>query len=235
MLANFVVKPIDGIAMSIADRIAQIRHELPKGVNLLAVSKYHPVAAIRAAYDAGQRCFGENRVQELLSKVPQLPADIEWHLIGHLQTNKVRSVLPYVSLIESVDSIRLLNTIEKESAQLGRVTNVLLQVHIAQEDTKFGFVPSELRLELESLDVSAYSHVRFCGLMGMATHTTNTVQIRNEFSLLRELFNELAANKLTITQHFTTLSMGMSTDYLLAIEAGSTQIRLGSTIFGERI
>ena len=234
MLANFVAKPIDGIAMSITDRIAQIRHELPKGVNLLAVSKYHPVAAIREAYDAGQRCFGENRVQELLSKVPQLPADIEWHLIGHLQTNKVRSVLPYVSLIESVDSIRLLNTIEKESAQLGRITNVLLQVHIAQEDTKFGFVASELRSELESLDVSAYSHVRFCGLMGMATHTTNTVQIRHEFGLLRELFNELAASKLTITQHFTTLSMGMSEDYLLAIEAGSTQIRLGSTIFGER-
>ena len=218
----------------IAAALTRIRQTLPTQVTLLAVSKTHPVETIQEAYDAGQRCFGENKVQELLAKVPLLPQDIEWHLIGHLQTNKVRSVLPYVSLIQSVDSLRLLNTIDTESAKLERITRILLQVHIAQEESKFGFSLEEIRTLLAEKAFTPYKNIQICGLMGMASLTENKAQIRREFDSLKTLFDEIRKGELLPLSTFSILSMGMSGDYPIAVEAGATLVRVGSSIFGAR-
>lgn len=218
----------------IAAALTRIRQTLPPQVTLLAVSKTHPVETIQEAYDAGQRCFGENKVQELLAKAPLLPQDIEWHLIGHLQTNKVRSVLPYVSLIQSVDSLRLLKTIDTESAKLERITRILLQVHIAQEESKFGFSLEEIRTLLTEKAFTPYKNIQICGLMGMASLTENKAQIRREFDSLKTLFDEIRKDELLPLSTFSILSMGMSGDYPIAIEAGATLVRVGSSIFGAR-
>lgn len=218
--------------MTIAEALGALHDEIPMGVTLLAVSKTHPAEAVREAYDAGQRAFGENKVQELIAKAAQLPADIEWHLIGHLQTNKVRSVLPHVALIHSVDSLKLLEVIENESAKLGRVTRVLLQVHIAQEDTKFGFRPEEVEAWGETQPWAKYPHVEIAGLMGMASNTDDEVQVRREFHSLKVLFDTMKAR--LRSESFRVLSMGMSGDYPLAIAEGSTLVRVGSRIFGAR-
>lgn len=219
--------------MSIAVALEILRREIPANVTLLAVSKTHPVEAVREAYAAGQRAFGENKVQELVTKAQTLPADIEWHLIGHLQTNKVKTLLPFVSLIHSVDSLKLLQVIESESAKLGRRTRVLLQVHIAQEDTKFGFTPEEVRAFFTTTDWKAYSHVEIAGLMGMASNTNDREQVRREFHSLKKLFDEVKGAG-GLLEYISILSMGMSGDYPIAIAEGSTLIRVGSRIFGER-
>lgn len=218
--------------MSIATALEALRRELPAGVTLLAVSKTHPISALREAYEAGQRAFGENKVQELVAKAPQLPSDVAWHLIGHLQTNKVRSVLPYVALIHSVDSLKLLEVIERESVLLGRTTRVLLQVHIAQEETKFGFTPAEVVAFVEARGWERSPHVAIEGLMGMASNTDDAAQVRGEFRSLKRLFEQIKV--LAPALGLTTLSMGMSGDYPLAIAEGSTLVRIGSRIFGAR-
>lgn len=218
----------------IALALNRIRENLPPHVSLLAVSKTHPATAIQEAYEAGQRCFGENKVQELIAKAPLLPSDIEWHLIGHLQTNKVRSVLPYVSLIQSVDSLRLLRTIDTESARIERITRILLQVHIAQEESKFGFSLEEIRTLLAEKTFTPHKNIQICGLMGMASLTENRTQIRHEFDSLKALFDEIQENEFLPRGSFSILSMGMSGDYPIAIEAGATLVRVGSNIFGAR-
>ena len=220
---------------TVAKRLNEVKLTLPAtGVQLVAVSKFHPAETIREAYDAGHRCFGESRVQELQQKYDQLPHDIEWHFIGHLQTNKVKYIIPYVAMIHSVDSTRILDEIERQAARVGRVVDCLLEVHVAQEDTKFGFSPQECVDFLESLSAEAYPHVRFRGIMGMASNTDDEVQVKAEFAQLKQLFDKVRAGVMVANTHFDTLSMGMSLDYLLAIEQGSTMVRIGTTIFGER-
>jgi len=221
--------------MSIAENIQQLQAELPQGVRLVAVSKYHPNEAILEAYNAGQRVFGESKVQEMTAKYETLPKDIEWHFIGHLQSNKIKYMAPYVTLIHGVDSYKLLTEIDKQAAKADRVIDCLLQLHIAQEETKFGFTPDECRQMLQAGEWKKLTHIRICGLMGMATNTDNIEQIRAEFNLLGSLFNELKANCFAGNNAFCELSMGMSDDYPEAIEAGSTLVRVGSKIFGERV
>ena len=208
---------------SIKQNIAAIRAHIPDNVTLVCVSKFHPVEAIREAYDAGERDFGESRVQELCAKQPQLPADIRWHFIGHLQTNKVKQIVPFVHLIQSVDSLRLLQVIETEAARINRVVNVLLEVHTAAETTKSGFLPEEL----QTISPDAFPHVNICGLMTMATNTDDEQEIRRCFRIVKQLKLDHA--------RYVTVSYGMSDDYLIAIEEGSNMVRIGSAIFGERI
>lgn len=218
----------------ISEQIKSIKASLPEGVRLIAVSKFHPNEAILEAYEAGQRLFGENHVQELTAKQESLPADIEWHFIGHLQTNKVKYVAPFVSLIHGIDTPKLLKVVDKEGAKVGRVIPCLLQIHIATEETKFGFSREEC-LEMLSSDIlTELQHVQICGLMGMATNTDDEVQIRKEFHTLRALFEELKETYFMDAPAFKELSMGMSDDYPIAIEEGSTLIRVGTKIFGER-
>jgi pyridoxal phosphate enzyme (YggS family) len=214
---------------SIAERLAKLRSEISTSAEIVAVSKTKPVEVIQEAYDAGQRIFGENRVQELLDKHPQLPDDIKWHMIGHLQTNKVKYIVPFVSLIHSIDSEKLLNTVQKEAAKINKPVGVLLQVHIAEEEHKYGFSFDETRTLLCENYREKYSHVEICGLMGMATFTYDEDQIRQEFDRLGKFYQDL-----NTTHHFEYLSMGMSGDYQLAIEAGSNLVRIGSLIFGAR-
>lgn len=219
--------------MSIAQRIKDFRAQLPPGVGLVAVSKFHPARAIEAAYEAGQRMFGESRVQELLEKIPALPADIRWHFIGHLQTNKVKSLIGRVAMIESVDSVRLIELIDRLSREKGTVTRVLLQVHVAREETKFGFSPDELlgyfsRREFEKLEAT-----HLCGLMGMASNTDDTDRVRSDFRTIASLHRQIL-QMCPDLRGFDTLSMGMSDDYPIAVEEGSTLIRVGSAIFGRR-
>lgn len=221
--------------MSIAENIQQLQAELPQGVRLVAVSKYHPNEAILEAYNAGQRVFGESKVQEMTAKYETLPKDIEWHFIGHLQSNKIKYMAPYVTLIHGVDSYKLLTEIDKQAAKAGRVIDCLLQLHIAQEETKFGFAPDECRQMLQAGEWKKLTHIRICGLMGMATNTDNIEQIRAEFNLLGNLFNDLKATCFAGNNAFCELSMGMSDDYPEAVEAGSTLVRVGSKIFGERV
>lgn len=220
--------------MSIAQNLEAVGRQLPVGVQLVAVSKTHPVEALQEAYSAGQRAFGENKVQELLQKQPLMPADVEWHLIGHLQTNKVRQVLPYVRMIHSVDSQRLLETIDREAQRINRVVDCLLQVHIACEETKFGLTDQELRSLLADGLLAQLRNVRVVGLMGMASFTDSQEQVRAEFRHLRSLFEELRQQYALDMPYFKELSMGMSHDYLLAVEEGSTMVRVGSLIFGVR-
>lgn len=216
--------------MNITKNLQQIKASIPEHVTLVAVSKTKPNEAISEAYQAGQRVFGENKVQELTEKYESLPKDIEWHMIGHLQSNKVKYIAPFVSLIHGVDSFKLLKEINKRAAQNERVINCLLQIHIAEEDTKFGFDEKEV---IELIKSEAFQHlknIKVVGLMGMATFTDDENQIRKEFKSLKKLFD-----KLQISNHqFQILSMGMSGDYQIAIEEGSTMIRVGSSIFGER-
>ena len=212
--------------MLIADNIRNIRAHIPAGVTLVCVSKFHPVEAIREAYEAGERHFGESRVQELQRKVAELPADIHWHFIGHLQTNKVRDLLKLrPHLIQSVDSERLLKAINDEAAKMGFVQDVLLEVHVAREETKTGFSPEEI--SAVSHQLSAFSNVRVCGLMCMATNTDDETEIRRCFTEAKSILS-------SFTFHLSTLSMGMSDDYRIAIECGATMVRIGSTIFGAR-
>ena len=220
--------------MNIASNIKTLRESLPPQVSVVAVSKFHPTAQIREAYDAGQRLFGESRVQELVAKQQELPKDIEWHFIGTLQRNKVKQIAPFVTLIHSLDSERLMREIEKQGAACGRVISCLLQVHIAEEETKSGFSPDECRRFLEEGRWRACAHLQIAGMMGMATYTDNREQVRREFRQLKELFDESKAKHFAGDPSFRELSMGMSADYPIAIEEGSTLIRVGTLIFGDR-
>ena len=218
----------------IADEIKTITSGLPQGARLVAISKYHPASAIQLAYEAGQRVFGESHVQEIQEKVGILPRDIEWHFIGHLQTNKVKYIAPYISLIHSVDTVKLLAEINKQAEKVGRVIPVLLQLHIAQEETKFGFTLEECRDLLLHQDWSLYPYVQITGLMCMASNTDDMEQVRGEFRTVHQYFLTLKEAVRTTLPHFQELSMGMSHDYPIALEEGSTLIRVGSKIFGER-
>lgn len=221
--------------MNIAENIKQVQNELPEGVRLVAVSKFHPNEAIEEAYRAGQRIFGESKVQEMTAKYESLPKDIEWHFIGHLQTNKIKYIVPYVALIHGIDSYKLLAEVNKLSAKANRVVDCLLQLHIAREETKFGFSFDECREMLASGEWKALRNIRICGLMGMATNTENAEQIKAEFCSLNSFFQEVKSKWFADSESFKELSMGMSHDYREAIAAGSTLIRVGSKIFGERI
>ncbi len=218
--------------MSIKSEIERLRSELPEGVKLLAVSKFHPVEALQEAYDAGQRAFGESRPQELKAKQAVLPDDIEWHMIGHLQTNKIKYIAPYVHLIESLDSERLAEAIEKEAAKCDRTIDCLLEIHVTKEESKSGWDYAELLDFVRSGGFAAMPHIRLRGVMGMATFTDDEATVRDDFKRLNECFTEL---KEYFGAEFDTLSMGMSDDYPIAIEYGSTEVRIGSTIFGQRV
>jgi len=204
------------------------------GTKLIAVSKTNPAAEILQLYYAGQRIFGENKVQELVDKYEVLPKDIEWHLIGHLQTNKVKFIVPFVAMIHSVDSLKLLQEIDKQAKKNNRIINCLLQIFIAQEETKFGLSESEVKALLDSKEFQQLSNIRICGLMGMATNTDDSAQTEKEFESLRILFLDLKKSFFTKDSSFTEISMGMSSDYKLALKHGSTMIRVGSVIFGNR-
>jgi pyridoxal phosphate enzyme (YggS family) len=218
----------------IASNIEKLRKEIPEHVRIIAVSKTMTVQSVLEAYNAGQRIFGENRVQELLAKKAELPDDIDWHFIGHLQTNKVRQLLNHAKLIHSVDSFRLLKTINTEASRIGIVTDCLVEFHIALEETKSGFSMDEVILMMESEEYSKMLNIRICGVMGMATFTENTEQVRKEFRNLRNCFNFLADKYFSKQNHFREISMGMSGDYRIAVEEGSTMVRIGSLIFGAR-
>ena len=220
--------------MSVASEIIRFTDELPANVRLVAVSKFHPVEKLMEAYSAGQRIFGESRVQELVQKAQEMPADVQWHFIGHLQTNKVRALLPHVSLIHSVDSERLLDCIDKEAERIGRTVDVLLQIHVAQEEAKFGFTLQEITQLANSGKLTAMSHVRVVGVMAMATNTDDDAEIRREFAEAHHVFYTLRDGCFFGDEHFCELSMGMSDDYRLAIAEGSTMVRIGTTIFGAR-
>lgn len=211
-----------------------LRGSVPDGVDLVAVSKFHPVEALREAYDVGQRMFGESRANELCDKAKVMPEDVQWHFIGHLQTNKVRQILPHVSLIHSVDSDRLLRLIDSEAARIGRRVPVLLQLHVAREETKFGFSPDEL-LSLLTPDLLAeLSSVEIVGVMGMASNVDDLDRIRSDFRLIHNVFDSLKAGVMADAPTFRTVSMGMSHDWSVAVEEGANMIRVGTTIFGER-
>jgi len=218
----------------IAGNITTLKSQIPTSVKLVAVSKTKPVSDIQIAYDSGQRIFGENKVQELLNKYNLLPSDIEWHLIGHLQTNKVKLITPFIRMIHSIDSFKLLLAVNSEANKINRVIDCLLQIHIASEETKFGFSMCDLSEILQSEDVSYLKNIRICGVMGMATFTSNAGQVRKEFSFLKNCFNSLRNNHFISNPDFKEISMGMSGDYQIAIEEGSTMVRIGSLIFGER-
>ena len=215
-------------------QLLQVRATLPQDVELVAVSKFHPVEALQEAYDAGQRIFGESRVQELEQKRPLMPADTRWHFIGHLQANKVKYIAPYVELIHAVDSLKLLIEIDRQAARCGRIIHCLLQVHVAQENTKYGFLPNELFDFLEKGEWRALSNTCLAGLMCMATNTHNEQQIRQEFHQAKSLFEQVKVRYFSKVPTFSQCSWGMSDDYPIAIEEGSTLVRVGSKIFGER-
>lgn len=217
--------------MLIATKIKEINSELPQGVRLVAVSKFHPAECIMEAYNAGQRLFGENRPQEFAAKCKVLPNDIEWHFIGHLQTNKLKLVLPYAHMVQSVDSLHLLEDIEKWSASAGKTVRVLLELHLGAEETKHGLSEEEILSILDS--VSMYPHVSFCGLMGMATNTDDEAIVRADFMRIAALKNKINSLHPELSE-FRELSIGMSEDYKIAIECGATMVRIGSDIFGPR-
>lgn len=218
----------------VAEQLDEVRRSLPGGVDLVAVSKFHPVEALRAAYDAGQRRFGESRVQELLAKLPAMPDDVEWHFIGHLQTNKVRSLIGKTALIESVDTERLLDLIDKESERAGVVTRVLLQLHVAQEETKFGFSVDELMEYFTKRKFESLKATHICGLMGMASNTDDEARIAADFAAIAGCFNDIRHDATLMLRGFDTLSMGMSDDRDIAIACGSNMVRVGTAIFGAR-
>lgn len=219
--------------MSIKENLLQIKNALPKPVTLVAVSKTKPVSDLMEAYEAGQRIFGENKIQEMEEKFNKMPKDIQWHMIGHVQTNKVKFMAPFVNLIHGVDSLKLLKEINKEALKNNRIIDCLLQMHIAEEETKFGLDNAELDEILKQVQNDNFKNIKIVGLMGMATFTENQVQIKKEFLHLKSIFD---AKKELETENFqlATLSMGMSGDYQLAIKCGSTMVRIGSSIFGSR-
>ena len=221
--------------MSIQNNLRSIQATLPENVTLVAVSKTKPVSDLMEAYEAGQRIFGENKIQEMTDKWETMPKDIQWHMIGHVQTNKVKYMAPFVSLIHGVDSLKLLQEINKQAAKNNRVIDCLLQVYIAEEESKFGLDEEELSEVLKQVqhDTGEFNYIRIVGLMGMATFTDNQTQIKKEFSRLKTIFDQFA-NINTKNCQLNTLSMGMSGDYKLAIECGSTMVRIGSSIFGGR-
>ena len=208
---------------------------MPEGVQLVAISKYHPNEYIEAAYAEGHRIFGESHEQELRQKHETLPKDIQWHFIGHLQTNKVKYIAPYVKMIEAVDSLKLLKEIDKQAAKCERVIDVLLELHIAEEETKYGLTPEGLRELLAGGEWRSMEHVRICGLMMMASYVDDEEQIRSEFRLAKSLFDEVKAQYFADCDYFCERSWGMSHDYLLAVQEGSTMVRVGTTIFGPRV
>jgi pyridoxal phosphate enzyme (YggS family) len=215
----------------IAQQLQKIKGSLPVHVTLVAVSKTKPISDLQVAYEAGQRDFGENKVQELVDKYALLPKDIRWHMIGHLQTNKVKYIVPFVHLIHGVDSLKLLQEIEKQASKVGRKVNTLLQYYIATEETKFGLSAEELEEIVKNK--AAFPHINFCGLMGMASFTDDQNIVSKEFSTLKSVFDTLQLNNI-FGESFKTLSMGMSGDYAVAIDCGSTMLRIGSSIFGSR-
>lgn len=220
---------------SIKENLEKVKAQLPEGVRLIAVSKFHPVEELAEAYEAGQRLFGENRAQELVAKAPQLPDDIRWHFIGHLQKNKVRAIMPHVSVIESVDSVELLQLIEKEAARIDRTVDVLLQLHVAQEETKSGFSVDEI---LEAADeglLACYPHVHVCGVMAMASLTDDMEQVAREFDTVRRTYLTLKDGCFDESEYFNELSMGMSDDWQVAVKYGATLVRIGTAIFGPRV
>ena len=223
------------MAEGIKHNIETVTAQLPEGVRLIAVSKFHPVEELAQAYDAGQRLFGENRAQELIAKAPQMPDDIQWHFIGHLQKNKVRAIMPYVSVIQSIDSVELLHLVEKEAARIDRTVDVLLQLHVAQEETKSGFSVDEV---LEAADAGELTenlpHVHVCGVMAMASLTDDKEQIAQEFDTVRRTFITLKDGCFDESEYFNELSMGMSDDWPVAVKYGATLVRIGTAIFGPR-
>jgi PLP dependent protein len=218
----------------IQTQLKQVQAQLPEHVVLIAVSKTKPIADLQAAYDAGQRHFGENKVQEMVEKAQLLPNDIHWHLIGHLQTNKVKYMAGFVHLIHGVDSLKLLIEINKQAKKVNRIQDILLQFYIAQEDTKFGLDISEAQEILNSIEFQQLKHIRVCGVMGMASNTSNEKQVASEFRNLKQIFDELKTKYFPKQDTFKEISMGMSGDYQLAIANGSTIVRVGSKIFGGR-
>ncbi|MBD5341078.1 MAG: YggS family pyridoxal phosphate-dependent enzyme [Bacteroides sp.] len=220
--------------MSVAEELEKLKTEIPAGVNLVAVSKFHPAEMIREAYAEGQRLFGESRVQELLEKIKELPDDIKWHFIGHLQTNKVKQLVGNVSMIESVDSERLLDLIDAESEKKGVMTRVLMQVHVAKEETKFGFLPAELKEYFSSRKFEQLTNTHICGVMGMASNTDDLERVREDFRSIANIYNEIKTVISPDLRGFDTLSMGMSHDWKIAVEEGANLIRIGSRIFGDR-
>ena len=218
----------------IGRNISQLRSEVPANVRIVAVSKFHTVQDIEAAYAAGQRIFGENRAQELCTKAPLLPSDVEWHFLGHLQRNKVRMIMPYVNTIQSIDSVELLRLVDAEAARLGKTVNVLLQLHVAQEETKTGFAPAELMMLATDGAFIGMNNVRICGLMTMASFVDDMEQVRTEFTMAKSVFDTLKSAVFMGNSNFSTLSMGMTGDWRTAVRCGSTMVRIGTAIFGER-
>lgn len=221
--------------MYIAKQIKRLRSELPEGVNLLAISKYQPIEALQEAYDAGQRMFGENHIQEMAAKAAALPKDIAWHFTGHVQTNKIKYMASFVSLIHAVDSFRLLREINKHAAKHDRIIDCLLQIHIAQEDTKYGLTIEECRELLATESWRELTNVRIVGLMAMGSNTDDMELVRGEFRQMKQLFDELRDTYFADEPSFSQLSEGMTDDYPIAIEEGSTIVRIGSMIFGDRV
>ncbi len=220
--------------MSIQSNLKEVIATLPPQVRLVAVSKFHPNEALQEAYDAGQRIFGESKVQEMTQKYESLPKDIEWHFIGHLQTNKIKYMAPYVAMIHGVDSFKLLIEINKQAAKVNRIISCLLQIHIAQEETKYGFSFDECKEMLNQGVWKDLKNIRLCGVMGMATNTEDEEEIRKEFQSLESFFKEIKKQFFSEDSTFKEISMGMSDDYPIAIEYGSTLVRVGSRIFGNR-
>lgn len=218
---------------TVSENLDHILTTIPQGVELVAVSKFHPVEQLREAYDVGQRIFGESRVQELTAKIPQMPADVRWHFIGHLQTNKVKALIGKVALIESVDSERLLGIIDHLSEEAGTVTRVLLQVHVAREETKFGFLPEEILNYFRERRFESLKATHLCGIMGMATNTDDMDRVRADFREIAGIHSSIL-NMCPDLRGFDTISMGMSDDYPTAIKEGSTLVRIGTAIFGSR-
>ncbi|MBO4463562.1 MAG: YggS family pyridoxal phosphate-dependent enzyme [Prevotella sp.] len=219
----------------VKENLRRVLDSLPEGVRLVAISKYHPAEYIMAAYDEGQRVFGESHEQELRQKHEQLPKDIEWHFIGHLQTNKVKYIVPYITMIQSVDSLKLLREIEKQAEKSGRVVKVLLELHIAEEATKYGLTPDALRQLLSDGKWRQMSHVRICGLMMMASNVDDEQQIASEFETGRRLFDEVKQQFFASDDAFCERSWGMSADFPIAVTHGSTMVRIGTDIFGPRV
>lgn len=221
--------------MSIKANLQEVLAGITKDVTLVAVSKFHPNESIMEAYEAGQRIFGESKVQEMTQKYETLPKDIEWHFIGHLQSNKIKYMAPYVNMIHAIDSLSLLKEIDKHAKKVNRTISCLLQIHIAKEETKFGFSFDECRTMLNEEEWKKLDNIRICGVMGMATNCDDQKEIREEFNSLHNFFKEIKEEYFKDEESFKEISMGMSGDYEIAIEEGSTMVRVGSKIFGERI
>ena len=220
--------------MGVRDRLLKLRGSVPEGVELVAVSKFHPLESLREAYDAGQRAFGESRANELCAKAVAMPEDVRWHFIGHLQTNKVRQIMPHVSLIHSIDSERLLRLVDSEAGRLGRKVSVLMQLHVAREETKFGFTPEELLTVMTPDMINGLGNTEIAGVMGMASNVDDERRVREDFRRIRSTLDSLKEGVFRDCPGFSIVSMGMSHDWRIAVEEGAGMIRVGTAIFGER-